>query len=121
MEQKAQSKFAIRVLSITFLLQKKAEGLSNVVMGLDSLLQERKRPRISHISIWLHLAKIQEIKSISEPPLPKEIYTIWQKLSLDTFRKKLLFSFGEIALHPHLALTPPTVRTSITLSISHFR
>jgi hypothetical protein len=44
MEQKAQIKFAIRVLSLTFLLQKKAEGLSNVVMGQDSLLEERKRP-----------------------------------------------------------------------------
>ena len=34
-----------------------------------------------------HLLEIQDIESISEPPLPKVIYTICQNLSLDDFRK----------------------------------
>ena len=34
-----------------------------------------------------HLAKIQEIKSISKPPLPIQLYTICQNVSLDNFRK----------------------------------
>jgi hypothetical protein len=36
------------------------------------------------------LAKIQEIKSKSKPPLPGEIYTICPKLSLSGYRKKWL-------------------------------
>ena len=39
-----------------------------------------------------HLAKIQQMKAISEPLLPTVIYTICQNLSLDDFRKKFSFS-----------------------------
>ena len=35
-----------------------------------------------------HLAKIQEMKSISEPPLPPAIHTFLQHLSADDFRKE---------------------------------
>ena len=34
-----------------------------------------------------HLAKIQEMKGISESPLPMVIYTICQKLSVEEYRK----------------------------------
>jgi hypothetical protein len=34
-----------------------------------------------------HFGKIPEIESISKPPLPIELYTICQNVSLDYFRK----------------------------------
>jgi hypothetical protein len=34
-----------------------------------------------------HLAKIQGMKRISDPPLPIEVYTIFQNLSLEELRK----------------------------------
>ncbi len=37
-----------------------------------------------------HFGKISEMKSISKPPLPIEIYTICQNVSLDNFRKNYL-------------------------------
>ena len=44
--------------------------------------------RVKETCQYLHLAKIQEIKCISKPPLRKEIYTICQNLSLDNYRKE---------------------------------
>jgi hypothetical protein len=37
-----------------------------------------------------HSGKFFEMKSISKPPLPIEIYTICQNVSLDNFRKNYL-------------------------------
>jgi hypothetical protein len=42
-------------------------------------------PRSCHST---HLAKFPEMKSISKPRLPIEIYTICQKMSLEEYRKK---------------------------------
>jgi hypothetical protein len=62
--------------------------------------QDRKEPQ--YVGAWTellnlastcqspHLAKIQDIESISEPPLPIELYTICQNVSLDNFRKALM-------------------------------
>ena len=44
--------------------------------------------------------KIPEIKSISKPPLPIEIYTICQNLSLDNFRKEVSRLERNFARHP---------------------
>ena len=38
----------------------------------------------------MHLAKIPEMKSISKPRLPIEIFTICQELSLEEYRKKAI-------------------------------
>ena len=45
-----------------------------------------------------HLAKIQEKRPISKSPLPKEIYTICQNMSLDDFKEVLAETFPVAAL-----------------------
>jgi len=42
-----------------------------------------------------HSDKISEMKSISKPPIPIEIYTICQNLSFDNFRKEALKTQSE--------------------------
>jgi len=54
---------------------------------------------------FTHLAKNQEMKSISNPRWPNEFYTFWQNLSTDDFiRKKISVPPGGI--RPLLGLTP---------------
>jgi len=47
---------------------------------------------------YTHLAKIQEMKSISKPRLPFEIYDFQEIMSTDDFRKKSMGTsgFGEV-------------------------
>jgi hypothetical protein len=51
------------------------------------------------------------MKSISKPPLPIEIYTPWQNLSIDDNGKKPLVSSKISARPSNLTLIPTNVRT----------
>jgi hypothetical protein len=44
-----------------------------------------------------HFGNISEIKSISKPPLPIELYTICQNVSLDNFRKEVFTQSGIVS------------------------
>jgi hypothetical protein len=61
-------------------------SFKNFYVEIAGSIQDPQKPTSSCQSP--HFGKISEMKSISKPPLPIELYTICQNVSLDNFRKK---------------------------------
>jgi len=69
------------------LYRAKVEGILTPA-GQGKNWHSLKAPKGQRACQFAHFGKISEMKSISKPPLPIEIYTICQNLSFDNFRKK---------------------------------